>query len=61
MPAPGPFFLLDIDSFWQPSEVSPTLELNSVLGELDELHMPVREMFESLITEKLRKEVLRGQ
>ena len=61
MPAPGPFFLLDIDSFWQPSEVSPTLELNSVLSKLDELHMPVREMFESLITEKLRKEVLRGQ
>lgn len=61
MPAPGPFFLLDIDSFWQPLEVSPTLERDTVLNKIDELHVPVREMFETLITDRLRNEVLRGE
>lgn len=60
-PAPGPFFLLDIDSFWQPSETHPALGTASVLEVVDRLHMPVREVFESLITENLREEILRGE
>jgi uncharacterized protein (TIGR04255 family) len=60
MPPPGPFFLLDIDSFWQPSEVVPEMATESVLQSVDALHTPVRQLFEGLITEKLREEVLRG-
>lgn len=61
MPPPGPYFLLDIDSFWQPSQIVPRLETDRVLGIADRLHTPVREIFESLISERLRKEVLRGE
>ena len=58
-PRPGPFFLLDIDSFWQPAGEVPTVELGSVLELADQLHAPIREMFEALITDRLRNEVLR--
>jgi uncharacterized protein (TIGR04255 family) len=60
-PAPGPFFLLDIDSFWQPSQTAPALDTESVLSAVDRLHMPVRDLFEGLITARLREEVLRGE
>jgi uncharacterized protein (TIGR04255 family) len=58
-PAPGPFFLMDIDSFWVPDADVPQFESEALLQKCDELHKPVRTLFESLITEKLRKEVLR--
>ncbi len=57
-PAPGPYFLLDIDSYWAPEDVPP-FDLKELLATCDELHRPVRDLFESLITEKLKKEVLR--
>jgi uncharacterized protein (TIGR04255 family) len=58
-PTPGPFFLLDIDSFWTPGEGIPEFEVEKLLAICDELHTPVRRLFECLITERLRKEVLR--
>ena len=58
-PPPGPFFLADIDSFWSVGDVVPPFEPDAVLKRADELHGPVRSVFESLITERLRKEVLR--
>jgi len=57
-PAPGPFFLLDIDNFWSPEPV-PDFTVAALLQRCDDLHKPVLGLFESLITEKLRKEVLR--
>ncbi len=60
-PPPGPFFLLDIDSFWQPSDVAPVMATDIVLQAMDRLHTPVRQLFEGLITDKLREEVLRGK
>lgn len=57
-PPPGPFFLIDIDSFWEPENV-PEMERDHLLRTSDALHAPVRRLFEALITEKLRKEVLR--
>ena len=57
-PAPGPFFLMDIDNFWVPEAV-PSFGVAELLQRCDDLHKPVRALFESLITEKLRKEVLR--
>ena len=50
LPPPGPLFKLDIDSFWQ--------EL--ILRQADALHEPVRGVFESVITDRLREEVLRN-
>lgn len=57
--APGPFFLLDIDSFWEaPGEVPP-FESAFILETAARLHGPVRGLFEALITDRLRNEVLR--
>jgi len=58
-PTPGPFFLLDIDSFWTPAEEVPEFDLETLLATCDELHAPVRRLFERLISDRLRKEVLR--
>lgn len=57
-PAPGPFFMMDIDNYWVPDPV-PDFDVAALLQRCDDLHKPVRALFESLITEKLRKEVLR--
>lgn len=57
--APGPFFLLDVDSFWQPENDVPEYSIETVLSLIDELHTPVREVFETSITDKYRDEVLR--
>lgn len=58
-PTPGPFFLMDIDSFWTPSEEVPKFDVDQLVATSDELHAPVRTLFESLITDRLRDEVLR--
>lgn len=58
-PTPGPFFLLDIDSFWTPNDGFPKFDVDMLLATCDELHAPVRSLFERLITDRLRKEVLR--
>lgn len=58
-PAPGPFFLLDIDSFWQPTGEVPRFNIEWVLATTEGLHTPVSDLFEALITDKLRTEVLR--
>lgn len=58
-PEPGPYFLVDIDSFWTASEPLPHYILDDALGIADELHKPTRELFEASITERLRTEVLR--
>ena len=59
-PAPGPYFLLDIDSFWTPSDDVPVFDEDKIVSVCDDLHSPVRDMFEGLITERLRQEVLRS-
>ncbi|MGH3702621.1 MAG: TIGR04255 family protein [Pseudonocardiaceae bacterium] len=56
---PGPFFLMDIDSFWTPSEGVPEFDVKALLATCDELHTPARTLFERLITDRLREEVLR--
>jgi uncharacterized protein (TIGR04255 family) len=58
-PPPGPFFLLDVDSFWSAGDLVPPFEPEEVLALADVLHKPVRSLFESLITDRLRDEVLR--
>jgi len=58
-PVPGAFFLLDIDSYWTPSEGIPEFDVGQLLTTSEDLHAPVRRLFESLITDELREEVLR--
>ncbi|MCL2653981.1 MAG: TIGR04255 family protein [Propionibacteriaceae bacterium] len=60
LPPPGPLFRLDIDSFWVPSIEVPEFDVNMILERVDDLHKPVRAVFEHLITDRLRKEVLRN-
>jgi uncharacterized protein (TIGR04255 family) len=56
---PARFFLLDIDSFWIPSEGTPEFNAEAVLRTANDLHAPVSSLFEHLITDRLRDEVLR--
>ena len=56
---PGPFYLLDIDSYWVPDGDIPEFARDEIIGRCDLLHAPIDGLFESLITEQLRREVLR--
>jgi uncharacterized protein (TIGR04255 family) len=56
---PGPFFLVDIDSFWTPSDEIPEFNIDQLMDTADALHTPIDELFEGLITHRLRDEVLR--
>lgn len=59
LPPPGPLFKLDIDSFWQAGNEVPEFDPSRILAQTDALHEPVRGVFESLITDRLREKVLR--
>ena len=54
---PGPFFLLDSDSFWLSEEEVPEFATDWILGRCDLLHEPAREFFKIAVTDKLRNEV----
>lgn len=56
-PVNGPFFLIDTDASWTPTEVPP-LDPASVLAQADHLHRYVKELFEASLTDRLREEVL---
>ena len=58
--SPGKFFLCDIDSFWMPDGETPEFSADSVVAICNDLHSPIRHVFESVITERLRDEVLRN-
>ena len=55
----GDFFLCDIDSFWSAQTDTPEFSTESVVEICNDLHSPVRKVFESVVTEKLRSEVFR--
>jgi len=59
-PPPGPFFLLDIDSFWAATVEVPEFTVETVMNLCVDLHEPISGLFEGLITERLREEVLRN-
>jgi uncharacterized protein (TIGR04255 family) len=56
-PPGGPFFLLDFDSFWQPSDAIPEFQPAELVERCDALHTPVGGLFEALIDDRLRREV----
>lgn len=53
-----PYFLLDIDSFWRPTAFEDYDEAK-ILHLCDDLHQPIRSLFETSITDALRDDVLR--
>ena len=55
----GPFMWLDIDSFWIPEGYIPEYDPAVLIEKSDELHQPLRTLFESLITNRQRDEVMR--
>lgn len=56
-PPPGLFFLLDIDSFWEGTDLVPPFEVDWILNTCDSIHKPTREFFRAATTDKLRTEV----
>lgn len=61
LPSPGPLFKLDMDSFRTYDDRIPAFETDMILETADMLHKPVRSVFEDLITDRLREEVLRHE
>ncbi len=59
-PPPGPFFLADIDSFWMPTAEIPPFDIDRAIEIVKDLHEPVSALFERMITNRLREEVLRN-
>lgn len=58
-PDGGEFFLIDTDGAWvDTSGGIPEFDVDSILSVCDEIHSPIKRLFESLITDKLRSEVL---
>jgi uncharacterized protein (TIGR04255 family) len=55
----GEFFLLDFDSFEEPADQSiPEVRPNDIIETMDSLHSESKELFEAVITQALRDEVL---
>ncbi|MBA2555865.1 MAG: TIGR04255 family protein, partial [Chloroflexi bacterium] len=57
--ASGPYFLVDIDSYRASELEFMEFSVDGALEMCDRLHHPVRELFESAITDRLRDEILR--
>ena len=55
----GPYFLIDIDSFWQGNGPLAHFDEGEAIAIADRLHEPVSELFERCITDVLRDQVLR--
>ncbi|MGW0467706.1 TIGR04255 family protein [Streptomyces sp. NPDC003027] len=58
-PPPGPFYLVDLDCYWMPDSETPPLEWALIQPRFDEAGLAAYELFEQLITDEYRKEVLR--
>lgn len=57
-PPPGPLFLLDFDSFWEPATI-PLFGVEDLLATCDTLRVPTRSLFDHLVTARLVDEVFR--
>lgn len=57
---PGPFMWIDIDSFWLHEAELPEFDTDVITGKCDDLHTPLRTLFERLITPSLRDVLRRG-
>jgi uncharacterized protein (TIGR04255 family) len=60
-PPPGPFFLIDLDCFWAPAGEIPPLDWDLIDPHFEQASLAAYGLFEQLITDKLREEVLRHE
>jgi uncharacterized protein (TIGR04255 family) len=60
-PGPGHYFLLDTDAAWQPVDSIPEFDPPWILEAYDQLHTGVSDLFESMLTPRVRKEVFGGE
>ena len=54
---PGPYFLLDIDSFWTPTGAIPEFDRNAVLVMFQDLYEPASTVFQDMLTPRLRDDL----
>lgn len=47
-------FVFDSDSFWAATDTIPEFEPSSIMSLCDDLHRPLKEVFEQLVTDRLR-------
>lgn len=59
LPPAGPYFLFDVDSYWETSGGVPEFNPDELTERCDDLHRPVRSLFDRAITDALRDQVLR--
>src|SRR6201998_891826 len=59
MPAQqGPFFLMDIDSFWTPTGSIPEYDRNAVVTTFQDLYDPARTVFQEMLPSRLKDDLL---
>jgi uncharacterized protein (TIGR04255 family) len=57
---PGPYFLMDIDSFWTPSGGSiPEYHRDELLSTYQALYAPARSVFQEMLTSRMKDDLLR--
>ena len=57
---PGPFFLLDIDSFWTPTASIPEYKRDAVQRTFEALYEPARDVFQEMLIGRPNDELLRS-
>jgi uncharacterized protein (TIGR04255 family) len=60
-PPPGPFYLLDLDSFWTPGDETPPVDWNDIEPRYDAAALSAYELFEQLVTDDYREVLRRDQ
>lgn len=55
---PGPFFQLDIDSFWTPAASIPEYNRDAVRATFHNLYEPAHALFQEMLTSRLRDDLL---
>jgi uncharacterized protein (TIGR04255 family) len=58
-PPPGPYYLLDLDSYWTPEHETPTLDWENIEGRYDAAALSAHHLFEQVVTDAYRQEILR--
>jgi uncharacterized protein (TIGR04255 family) len=55
---PGPYFHIDIDSFWTPLDVIPEFNRDALISILQDLYVPARSTFHEMISDRIKDDLL---
>lgn len=55
---PGPFFLMDIDSFWTPNGPIPEYDRDALVTTYHDLYAPARTVFQDMLTSRMKDDLL---